>query len=89
MGRLSKHSFHQELVLNRWMRGFFKGGSLAELKKRLGEDRYEGIDEDGQTNYFHELSRNLVEVDRISNEDLRRYDIIASRLVGELDLGLG
>ncbi len=72
---MSKHSFHQELVLNRWMYGFFKGGCLAELKKRLGEDQHEGIDDDGQTNYFHELNRNLFEVDRISTEDLRRYDL--------------
>jgi hypothetical protein len=72
---MSKHSFHQELVLNRWMYGFFKGGCLAELKHRLGEDRHEGIDEDGQTKFFHELNRNLFEVDRISADDLRRYDL--------------
>jgi hypothetical protein len=72
---MSKHSFHQELVLNRWMYGFFKGGCLAELKHRLGDDRHEGIDEDGQTKFFHELNRNLFEVDRISADDLRRYDL--------------
>ncbi len=26
---LKKRSFHQELVLNRWMLGFFKGGVWA------------------------------------------------------------
>ena len=72
---MAKHSFHQELVLNRWMYGFFKGGCLAELKHRLGEDRHEGIDEEGQTKFFHELNRNLFEVDRISADDLRRYDL--------------
>jgi hypothetical protein len=72
---MPRHSFHQELVLNRWMYGFFKGGCLAELKHRLGEDRHEGIDEDGQTKFFHELNRNLFEVDRISADDLRRYDL--------------
>ena len=72
---MPRHSFHQELVLNRWMYGFFKGGCLAELKHRLGEDRHEGIDEDGQTKFFHELNRNLFEVDRISTDDLRRYDL--------------
>jgi len=36
-----KRSFHQELVLNRWMMGFFKGGSLGALKLRLGDDRHE------------------------------------------------
>ncbi|ABQ24806.1 DEAD/DEAH box helicase family protein [Geotalea uraniireducens] len=68
-------SFHKELVLNRWMYGFFCGGSLQALKARLGDDRHEGIEDDGQTRFFHELSRNLFEVDRISADDLRRYDL--------------
>ncbi len=68
-------NFHQQLVLNRWMMGFFKGGTLHALKNRLGEDRHEGIDEDGQTGFFHELHQNLFEVDRISSNDLRRYDL--------------
>lgn len=70
-----KRSFHQELVLNQWMMGFFKGGSLQALKNRLGEDRHEGIEEDGQTGFFHELHQNLFEVDRISEPTLRRYDL--------------
>lgn len=70
-----KKSFHQELVLNRWMLGFFKGGSLGALKQRLGDDRHEGVDEDGQTLFFHELMRNLFQVDRIAEADLRRYDL--------------
>jgi hypothetical protein len=70
-----KRSFHQELVLNRWMLCFFKGGSLSALKLRLGDDRHEGIDEDGQTKFFHELMRNLFEVDRLTETDLRRYDL--------------
>lgn len=70
-----KRSFHQELVLNRWMMGFFKGGALGALKVRLGDDRHEGIDDDGQTLFFHELISNLFEVDRVSEADLRRYDI--------------
>ncbi|WP_322103967.1 DEAD/DEAH box helicase family protein [Paraburkholderia sp. J41] len=70
-----KRSFHQNLVLNRWVLGFFKGDGLGALKLRLGDDRHEGIDEDGQTNFFHELTRNLFEVDRVSEADLRRYDL--------------
>lgn len=70
-----KRSFHQDLVLNRWVLGFFKGDGLGALKLRLGDDRHEGIDEDGQTNFFHELTRNLFEVDRVSEADLRRYDL--------------
>ena len=72
---MAKRSFHQELVLNQWMMGFFKGGTLYALKNRLGQDRHEGIDEDGQTGFFHELYQNLFEVDRISEQDLRRYDL--------------
>ncbi|MBC7963296.1 MAG: hypothetical protein H7Y05_10170 [Steroidobacteraceae bacterium] len=53
-------SFHKQLVLNRWMYGFFCGRSLHAFKARLGDDRHEGIEDDGQTRFFHELSRNLV-----------------------------
>lgn len=70
-----KRSFHQELVLNRWLMGFFKGGNMSALKLRLGDDQHEGIDDDGQTLFFHELTRNLFEVDRISDAELRRYDL--------------
>lgn len=54
-----KRSFHQELVLNRWMLRFFNVEHLSALKLRLGDDRFEGIDEDGQTAFFHELVRGL------------------------------
>ena len=75
MSKAAKRSFHEELVLNQWMMGFFKGGSLQALKSRLGEDRHEGIEDDGQTGFFHELHQNLFEVDRISEQTLRRYDL--------------
>lgn len=70
-----KRSFHQELVLNRWVLGFFQGGTLAALKQRLGDDRFEGIDEDGQTRFFHELTRGLFDPNRVPEADLRRYDL--------------
>ncbi len=73
--KTKKRSFHQELVLNRWVMRFFKGNQLAALKLRLGDDQHEGIDDDGQTLFFHELTRNLFEVDWISEADLRRYDL--------------
>ena len=72
---MAKRSFHHELVLNQWMMGFFKGNSLQALKSRLGEDRHEGIDQDGQTGFFHELRQTLFDVDRVSESDLRRYDL--------------
>lgn len=68
-------SFHQELVLNRWVLGFFQGGSLAALKECLGNDRFEGIDEDGQTQFFHELTRGLFDPNKVPEADLRRYDL--------------
>jgi hypothetical protein len=68
-------SFHKQLVLNHWMMKFFQGGSLQALKVRLGEDRHEGIDEDGQTGFFHELQHTLFNVDLVSEHDLRRYDL--------------
>jgi len=72
---MAKRSFHQELVLNQWMMDFFKSITLHVLKNHLDEDRHEGINEDGQTGFFHELCRNLFEVDRISEQQLRRYDL--------------
>jgi hypothetical protein len=70
-----KRTFHQELVLNRWMLSHFHGDGLMTLKARLGEDRHEGIDDDGQTKFFHELTRNLFNMDRVTEADLRRYDL--------------
>ena len=56
-GSAKKRSFHQELVLNRWVLRFFNAEQLNVLKLRLGDDRHEGIGEDGQTLFFHELTR--------------------------------
>lgn len=70
-----KRSFHQELVLNRWMLAFFNIEKLADLKYRLGDDRQEGIDEDGQSRFFHELVSGLFNPNRIAAPDLRRYDL--------------
>jgi len=72
---MAKRSFHKELVLNQWMMRFLKGGAIHALKNRLGEDRHEGIEDDGQTGFFHALHQNLFEVDRISEQELRRYDL--------------
>ncbi len=70
-----KRTFHQELVLNRWMLSHFHGDGLMTLKVRLGEDRHEGIDDDGQTKFFSELTRNLFNMDRVTEAELRRYDL--------------
>src|SRR3546814_8798384 len=52
-----------------------QGGTLAALKMRLGDDRFEGIDEDGQTKFFHELVRGLFDPNKVPEADLRRYDL--------------
>jgi hypothetical protein len=75
VGGGSKRSFHQDLVLNRWALSFFQGGTLGALKQRLGDDRYEGIDEDGQTRFFYELTRGLVDPNKVTAAELRRYDL--------------
>lgn len=71
----TKRSFHRDLVLNRWMLGFFHGGTLEALKTRIADDRFEGLDDDGQTKFFHELVRGLFDPNRIPEDDLRRYDL--------------
>ncbi len=68
-------SFHHELVLNHFMMSFFNGGNLLALKNRLGEDRHEGIEEDGQSGFFHALQHDLFQPDLINQQDLRRYDL--------------
>ena len=68
-------SFHHELVLNHFMMSFFNGGNLLALKNRLGEGRHEGIEEDGQSGFFHALQHDLFQPDLINQQDLRRYDL--------------
>jgi hypothetical protein len=68
-------SFHHELVLNHFMMRFFNGGNLLALKNRLGEDRHEGVEEDGQSGFFHALQHDLFQPDLINQQDLRRYDL--------------
>ncbi len=67
--------FHQQLVLHRWIMGFFKGATLQTLKNELGDIRHEGIDEDGQTGFFHQLTPDLFEINRMRERELRGYDL--------------
>lgn len=71
----ARSSFHQDLVLNRWMLKFFNRDSIQKLKLRLGESRHEGFHDDGQTLFFHELTGNLFNIDLIEEKELRRYDL--------------
>jgi len=74
-GVSKKRTFHQELVLNRWVLGFFQGGTLGHIKARISDDRFEGLDEDGQTKFFNELTRGLFDPNKVAEQDLRRYDL--------------
>ncbi|MGX2957487.1 DEAD/DEAH box helicase family protein [Ursidibacter arcticus] len=66
-------TFHQDLILNQWVLSLFNQQDLAQFKQRLGDK--EGINQDGQTQYFHALQWQLFDSDKISVADLRRYDL--------------
>ncbi|MCP5174030.1 MAG: DEAD/DEAH box helicase family protein [Moraxellaceae bacterium] len=68
-------NFHQQLVTNQWLLNFFNPNDLTGLKNRLEHPKFEGIDEDGQTKFFHELCRSLFHKHLIDENSLRRYDL--------------
>ncbi|WP_249960694.1 DEAD/DEAH box helicase family protein [Histophilus somni] len=71
-----KRTFHDNLILNRYLLSLFNQDNLEKFKQRLGDDRFEGIDNDGQTKFFHELTGgSLFHTDLISQNDLCRYDL--------------
>lgn len=70
-----KRSFHQELVLNRWLLSLFNVERLQSLKERLGHDRFEGIHDDGNSHFFHAINHKLFHSDLIDEQTLRRYDL--------------
>ena len=47
-----KRTFHDNLILNRYLLSLFNQDNLEKFKQRLGDDRFEGIDNDGQTKFF-------------------------------------
>ncbi len=58
------------------MLGFFAGESFSALQDRLAAPEHEGIvNKEGQTGFFEELSRWLINQDRIGESELRRYDL--------------
>ena len=72
---MSKASFHQELVLNQWLLSLFGVRSIAELKGSFGDDRFEGINDDGHTEFFHQLQNNLFENELLPLKRMRLYDL--------------
>lgn len=77
----AKHSanitFHDHLVLNRWLLSLFHKQDLPTLKAQMGGDDYEGLAQDGQSKFFHQLTGVLFfgEGTGLSEADLRRYDL--------------
>ncbi len=49
---MAKRTFHQDLILNGWALSLFNQANLEQFKQRLGDDRFEGLSEDGQTKFF-------------------------------------
>lgn len=68
-------NFHQQLVTNQWLLNFFNPNTLTGLKERLEHAKFEGIDEDGQTKFFHELCNSLFNKHLVDENTLRRYDL--------------
>lgn len=72
-----KTTFHDHLILNRWLLSLFHKKDLATLKAQMGGDEYEGEANDGQSGFFHQLTGVLFfgEGSALSENDLRRYDL--------------
>ena len=72
-----KPTFHDHLILNRWLLSLFHKKDLATLKAQMGGDEYEGEAKDEQSGFFHQLTGVLFfgEGSALSENDLRRYDL--------------
>ncbi|MFU2127376.1 DEAD/DEAH box helicase family protein [Gallibacterium anatis] len=70
-------SFHEHLILNRWVLSLLGQGSFTDLKSFLNHDRLIGLNEDGQTHFFEALQLGALFPfsEKISEEDVRRYDL--------------
>ncbi|WAX70490.1 DEAD/DEAH box helicase family protein [Gallibacterium anatis] len=70
-------SFHEHLILNRWVLSLLGQGSFADLKSVLSDERLIGLNEDGQSRFFEAFQlRSLFPFsEKISEEDVRRYDL--------------
>ena len=67
-------TFHDHLIINRWLLSLFNQRNLQDFKTRLGDDRFSGLDESGQTRFFEQLNNSLFHSDAIDEQTLRRYD---------------
>lgn len=67
-------TFHDHLIINRWLLSLFNQRDLQAFKTRLGDDRFGGLDDSGQTRFFEQLNNSLFHSDAIDEQTLRRYD---------------
>lgn len=81
---MTRHSFHDELVLNKWALSYFKDGTINSLRDRIGDDRFSEVDENGHTEFCNELLNNLISFDALKEHDLRRYDLNIVRYWNEI-----
>ncbi|MCM8537162.1 MAG: DEAD/DEAH box helicase family protein [Lentisphaeraceae bacterium] len=71
-----KESFHKLLVLNQWLISFFASESeFNYVKERLKRPECEGLTNDGQTKFLAEICNYLINQNRLTVEELRRYDL--------------
>lgn len=67
-------TFHQDLILNHWAISLFYCADMPEFSRRLSDVK-EGISENGQSYFFEKLTEGLFNPNKISEQDLRRYDL--------------
>ena len=67
-------TFHDHLIINRWLLSLFNQRNLQDFKTCLGDDRFSGLDDSGQTRFFEQLNNSLFHSDAINEQTLRRYD---------------
>jgi hypothetical protein len=66
--------FNQKLALNSYMLSLFGVQSIEELSRKLKESRLEGVDENGQSFFYHGLTQKLFENPHLSKDKLEEYD---------------
>ena len=73
---MAKTTFHDHLILNRYLLRLFGVRNLEDLKNKLQLDNENliGLADDGQSKFLYALLSPLVP-NLISEDDLRRYDL--------------
>ncbi len=66
--------FNQKLALNAYVLSLFQVESIEELSCDLKESRLEGVDENGQSLFYHRLTQTLFENPHLSKDKLEEYD---------------